>query len=45
MEIPVDRIEDPGLVRLLAYWDSKRQGRCCPARADIDPVEIKELLP
>ena len=44
-KIPVDRIEDPGLVSLLAYWDSKRRGRCCPARPDIDPLEIKKLLP
>ncbi len=27
------------------YWDSKRAGRAMPARADIDPAEIKALLP
>ena len=26
------------------YWDSKRQGRCMPSRADMDPVEIPEYL-
>ncbi|MBG06491.1 MAG: hypothetical protein CMM59_20710 [Rhodospirillaceae bacterium] len=26
------------------YWDSKRQGRRMPSRADIDPVEIPEYL-
>ena len=27
------------------YWDGKRAGRAMPARADIDPAEIKALLP
>ena len=26
------------------YWDSKRQGRRMPSRADMDPVEIPEYL-
>ena len=26
------------------YWDSKRQGRRMPSRADMDPVEISEYL-
>ena len=29
----------------LAYWESKRAGRRMPARADIEPGEIKPLLP
>jgi len=29
----------------LAYWESKRAGRRMPARADIDPGEIRSLLP
>ena len=33
------------LERLLAYWDSKRAGRQWPSRADIEPSEIKTLLP
>lgn len=35
-------------VRLRAaytYWDSKRQNKLMPSRADIDPVEIPRLLP
>jgi len=34
------------LVRQLHdYWQSKRRGRDIPDRADIDPAEIKSLLP
>ena len=29
---------------LLAYWQSKRQGRLAPARAEINPKEIPSLL-
>ena len=36
---------DDKLERLLAYWRSKRRARKMPARADIDPAEIPELLP
>jgi hypothetical protein len=31
--------------QLRDYWDSKRGGRMAPARSDIDPTEIKSLLP
>jgi hypothetical protein len=27
------------------YWDSKRNGRLMPRRADLDPVDIPKLLP
>jgi hypothetical protein len=27
------------------YWLAKRGGRAMPARADLEPVEIKKLLP
>ena len=37
--------EPPRLQRLYDYWRSKCQGDCLPARADIDPVDIPELLP
>ena len=33
------------LSRLEAYWLAKRGSRLMPARADIDPADIKELLP
>lgn len=31
--------------RAYAYWDGKRAGRAMPARADINPAEIQDLLP
>lgn len=30
---------------LFEYWRSKRQGRPMPARADLDPSELKMMLP
>jgi hypothetical protein len=36
---------DEKLERLLAYWRFKRGARKMPARADIDPAEIPDLLP
>jgi hypothetical protein len=33
------------LLRLDTYWREKCRGRLMPSRADIDPSEIKELLP
>ena len=35
----------PDVLKMLAYWESKRNGRSMPARRDIDPVELKGLLP
>jgi hypothetical protein len=35
----------PRIRRAYEYWDSKRNGRRMPARADIDPSEIRDLLP
>lgn len=34
-----------GLLRLLDYWEGKRGARPFPARQDIDPVELRDLLP
>jgi hypothetical protein len=33
------------LLRLEAYWHAKRGARAMPSRADIDPADIKDLLP
>ena len=30
---------------VFAYWDGKRRGRPMPARADIDPAELRPYLP
>ena len=35
---------DPILVRLYEYWQSKRNGRQMPSRADIDPAELRRLV-
>jgi len=36
---------DVDTTALHAYWRGKCRGRAMPARADIDPAEIKPLLP
>lgn len=33
------------LSKVYAYWQQKRGARAMPARSDIDPAEIKPLLP
>jgi hypothetical protein len=38
------QIENPILIDLLAYWRQACAGRPMPARADIDPVQIKPAL-
>ena len=37
-------IADKRLLRLYEYWVEKRAGRCAPARRNIDPAEIPDLL-
>jgi hypothetical protein len=41
---PTD-INSPGIHELFRYWERKRGARCLPAKAEIDPAEIKSLLP
>lgn len=45
--LPADlaAIEDPRLLRLAEYWLAKRAGRVVTRRADIDPMEMKWILP
>ncbi|MDH3233744.1 MAG: PAS domain-containing protein [Alphaproteobacteria bacterium] len=38
-------IRSPILRQALAYWNDKRGARAMPARADIDPMEIIQILP
>jgi hypothetical protein len=35
----------PDLHALFKYWQSKRAGRKMPSRSDLDPAELKTLLP
>lgn len=39
-----DDIRHPNLVRLYRHWDEVRRGRAMPSRADVDPLELPELL-
>lgn len=41
----LDRMTRPELQDLFAYWQSRRNGRSMPSRADIDPLDIPRLLP
>jgi hypothetical protein len=41
---PTLAFADPSLGDLLAYWHRKRGSRRMPARADIDPLELKRHL-
>jgi len=41
----VESISDPRLAVLYSYWSSKRGARAIPGRADIEPGELRALLP
>ena len=41
----IAELDSPLISRLEAYWLQKGAGRLLPSRADIDPAEIKDLLP
>ena len=43
--LPLDSVGDPGPKALYAYWQRKLAGRRMPARADIDPLDLKTVLP
>jgi hypothetical protein len=38
-------LQAPRLQRAFRYWEGKLAGRAMPARADLDPTEIPDLLP
>ena len=40
-----DQVRSPAIVELHGYWRAKLRGRPMPAPADIDPSEIRQLLP
>jgi hypothetical protein len=40
-----DQVRSPIVVELAGYWRSKLRGRPMPAPVDIDPSEIRQLLP
>ncbi len=43
-ELDPPHLPHPTHAFVRAYWESKRRGRLMPARADIDPVEMKAHL-
>jgi len=40
-----DSLDEPLLAELYQYWSNRRAQRSLPARSDIDPVDIPQLLP
>ncbi|HWK44620.1 MAG TPA: PAS domain-containing protein [Stellaceae bacterium] len=47
MDLPIraSDIAHPQLARLFQYWDDRRLDRPMPSRADIDPIDLKSILP
>ena len=45
MSGPDIELSDPVLRQLFDYWAKKKGGRIAPARGEIDPGEIRALLP
>ena len=42
--VPTLTLNHPGLARLHAYWNERRGHAPMPARCDIDPTDIADLL-
>lgn len=45
LPLPPDADADPGLVRLWDYWNERRGDGVGPRRAEIDPADVRDLLP
>ena len=41
----IGQIRSQKVHQLHGYWQAKREGRAMPRRADIDPVDLTDLLP
>ncbi len=41
----IGQVGSPKIHQLHAYWQEKRDGRAMPRRRDIDPADLKALLP
>ena len=41
----VEHLRSPSVQELYTYWRSKQRGPAMPAPSDIDPAEIRSLLP
>jgi hypothetical protein len=42
--VPVEKVENPDLKKLLDYWKEKRGDRPMPSRADVSPHDLKSAL-
>jgi len=42
---PIAEVRSPMLLRAYEYWQSMRGDRVLPARSDLDPLDIPDLLP
>lgn len=42
--VPVEKLENPELKKLLDYWKEKRGERAMPSRADVSPHDLKSAL-
>lgn len=40
-----EAIDHPRLMQLYEYWNDKRGNRSMPSRADLDPLDLRALLP
>lgn len=43
--LSLDKIDEPGSQLLYGYWQRKLNGRRMPARSDIEPLDLKPVLP
>lgn len=43
--LPLDKIDEAGPQLLYTYWQRKLNGRRMPARPDIEPLDLKPVLP
>ena len=44
-DIPLTEVTSACILRFDAYWQAKRRAGRLPARADIDPADLKPILP
>jgi hypothetical protein len=42
--VPVEKVENPELKKLLDYWKDKRGERAMPTRADVSPQDLRSAL-
>ncbi|WP_374652687.1 PAS domain-containing protein [Dongia sp.] len=45
LDIPFEQVTSPLVRRFHQIWDAKRDGRAMPSWQDIDPAEMRSILP